>query len=191
MQTDANKVPEGEIIASSGTPPPDSQDNGAPDENEINSLLEQIRERRKELSGDRKTYITIPGYDDIGLVAMYHLLDGKELDIITTRAQRQTRDRVDRGLYMACDVMIAACDGLYLDRGGSEYVPFDPKRRGEAFRYEQALADFCGFEAETARQVVMGLFGNNDAALASHSFKLQRWFQDTMRDADEEFLGEL
>jgi len=189
MQTEHSPVPEEEATA---TPPPDSPDNGVPeDEDQIKSLLEQIRLRRRELSGDRKTYITIPGYDDLGLVAMYHLLDGKELDVITTRAQRQTRDRVERAIYMACDVMISACDGLYLDRGGSEYVPFDPQRRGEPFRYESALADFCGFEAETARQVVMGLFGNNDAALASHSFKLQRWFQDTMRDADEEFLGEL
>src|SRR5580765_2030555 len=155
------------------------------------NLLDRIRAKRLELAERRSTYITVPGYEDIGLVVQYHLLDGKELDRIAEKVKRQMRDRVDRGLNAAADTLIAACDGFFLDKGSSEYAPFDPGNRGAPLRYEKELAEFLGVEeVATARDVVFMIFADNDVALANHAMKLNRWFTNTSRDADEEFLGE-
>lgn len=161
------------------------------DPEDQSNILESIRARRRSLLENRSTYIIVPGYDDIGLVASYHLLDGKELDMIGDKVKRQTRDRVERGLFAAADTMIAACDGLFLDRGQGEYVPFDPGRTGEPLRFGKELSEFIGADgADTARKSLFALFGNNDAAIGTHAMKLNRWFTNTTRDADEEFLGE-
>jgi hypothetical protein len=160
-------------------------------EEETNTILESIRTKRRELFENRSTYISIPGYEEIGLVAQYHLLDGKELDMIGDKVKRQVKNKVDRGILSAVDVFIAACDGLYLSRDGGTYVPFDPGRRGTPLRYEPELGSFIGADgADTARKVVFALFGDNDAAIGNHSMKLNRWFMNTTRDADEELLGE-
>ena len=176
-----------------GTQVPSTAGNGSLPEEDlaINNLLEQVRLRRRELLEARQTYITIPGYDDLGLVAQYHLLDGKQLNMIGEKVNRQTKDRVTRGLYAAADQIIAACDGLYLERDG-EYVPFDPYHTGVAMTFGPELARFLELgDVDNARSVVYELFGNNDSALAMHVYKLSRWFQDTTRDADEEILGEV
>jgi|SRR5882672_5222381 len=159
------------------------------DEEEAKTLFDQLRARRREIQENRQTYVSIPGYEEIGLCAQYHLLDGKIQERIVEKVKRQTKDRVDRGLFVAVDTMIQACDGLFLERDG-QYIPFDPDRRGFAFKYEKALADFLEYEADTARRVVFGLFGNNDSMIAAHVMKLNRWFQNTTRDADEEFAGD-
>jgi hypothetical protein len=165
--------------------------NGADgDAQEMSNVLEQIRQRRRSLFENRQTYLSIPGYEEIGLVAQYHLLDGHELNGIVEKVRRQTKDAVSRGINSSLDILITACDGLFLFREG-EYVPFDPGYTGSPLDYNQGLAEFVGYEANSARQVVQGLFGNNDAALAAHAMKLQRWFQNTTRDADQEFLGEM
>jgi hypothetical protein len=156
------------------------------------ALVDAIRAKRKEISENRETYLSVPGYEEIGLVVRYHLLDAKELNGIGDRVKKQTRDRVDRGMFAAADTLIAACDGLYIDKGNGEFVAFDPDKRGTPLRYERELAEFIGADETVtrARQVVFELFGYNDAALANHCAKLQRWFTNTTRDADEEFLGE-
>lgn len=164
-------------------------ENGAGDDDQAN-ILEQIRQRRRELLQNRQTYIPIPGYDDIGLVAQYHLLDGKEMTRIVDKVQRQTKNKVERGVSISIDTFIAACDGLYLNPEDGVYVPFDPGRTGSPLQYDPSLSDFLGLDAPTARAVVRGLFGENDAAIAMHSMKLNRWFQDTSKSADDEFLGE-
>ena len=155
------------------------------------NLMEQFRERRKALSESRETYISIPGYSEIGLACKYRLLDGKELNEIVKKVRKQYQDEVDRGIFTAIDTMLAASLGLYIQQNG-DFVSLDPEGRGEPYGYEPALATFIGDpEADTGRKVVISLFGGNDAALAMHNFKLNRWFQDTTRDANEELLGEV
>jgi len=153
------------------------------------NLLEQLRQRRKELFENRSAYISITGYEDLGLVCQYKLLDSKEMDRIAEKVRRQVKNKVDRGMFTAVDTFIEACEGLYLEREGA-YVPFDPNRQGFPLKYEPALAEFLGFSADSARKVVFGLFGDNDAAIAGHAMRLQRWFMNTSREADEDLLGE-
>lgn len=161
-------------------------------EDQSRNLMDEIRKARRNLAENRQTYIQLPGYEHVGLVAQYHLLDGKQLDMIAERVKRQTKDRVDRGINAAVDTFIAACDGLFVEKDGG-YAPLDPDNRGMPLRYEPSLAKFCDFykEGMTARQVVFGLFGDNDAAIAGHAMKLNRWFMNTTSEVDDEFLGEI
>ena len=125
-------------------------------------------------------------------MAKYHLLDGKELDMIADKVKRQTRNRVDRGLFAAADTLIECCDGLYIAKDENVFEALDPDKRGTPLAYEPALGAFIGaVGADTARKVVFALFGENDSALAAHTMKLNRWFANTNRDADEDFLGEV
>lgn len=153
------------------------------------NLIDQIRAKRQELLENTTCFISIPGYEEIGLVAQYRMMTAKEIETIASKSKKD-KDKVRRGMNIAIDTLIEACGGLYLIREDGAAIPFDPNKRGMALGYEKELADFLGFEAVAARQVLRGLFGESDTMISGHAVKLQRWFMNTSRDADEELLGD-
>lgn len=161
-----------------------SQDEG-PD-----NLLEQLAAKRREISEIKETFIPIPGYDREPpmLLAKYRLLDGPEIARIGNKIRRETKNNWDRQVHGAIDTFIAACVGIFVDKGDGE-PPVPLTLNGEEITgYTEAFASALQFEAETARGIVLGVFAHNEIAISQHSFLLNRWFSDTSIDVTKEFL---
>ena len=165
-----------------------SEDENRVEEAGAQNLMETLRARREQALEDKEYDLEIPGYNG-DLVARYRHLSGKEADQIGTRVMNQTKQRTERTVHMAMDTMIAACTGMYA-RIGAELVPIDPNGDGIPCGYDEELAQFMGFEATTAREVVRGVFVGNEMAIGAHSMQLQRWMSGDRRTMAEEFLGE-
>jgi hypothetical protein len=159
---------------------------------EASSLLEGLRQRRSELSETKEVLIPLPGYDREPpiLMAKYRLLEGHEIDAIGRKVVRETKDRWDRQIIAAVDTFINACEGMYISMGnGKEPEPLTMNGDPVA-GYNQDLARALKFDADTAREVVMGVFAGNDVAIMQHNVRLSLWMGDTTRRIDEDFLGE-
>lgn len=163
---------------------------------EPESLLEQLAAKRAEISGTREVDLPVPGYDTQPplLLIRYRLLDGNTLTKLGLKVRRQSSDRWTRALNAAIDTFIAACVGIYVDLGDGVLQPLTYKGEhltgfttdlAEALRFANELP-----ENPTMRNVVMGLFANNDVAITQHSFVLNRWFQNTSLDVNQEMLLE-
>lgn len=159
------------------------------------SLLDQLAERRRELSSTRETMIPVPGYDreDTMLLAKYRLLEGTELSRIGDKVRRDTKNKWDRQINAALDIFVAACEGFYIDMGQGEPpqpVTFEGNPiTGFTEELARALQYFDELPTPvTARHVAYGLFAKNDVAINTHSYMLNRWFSDTSLDVSREFM---
>lgn len=142
------------------------------------SPLERARAKRARLAEQTTTDIDVHGYGG-ELVVKYRLLDplveGKE---IGNRVASEWAKHPDEQRYYALvDSMIAACAGVYL-RVDGKLEPIDPEG-SEPILFDGRLAEGLGFEADTARKTVLGVFAGNRAAVVAHAMLLQRWFGDT------------
>ena len=164
------------------------EENGEVEEEVAANLLDQLRAERKESMEDVSTFIQVPGYEQIPMFVQYKMMDGHDIERISRKVARQTRDRWNRALMVAIDVMIAAATGVYVEYGG-EMKPLTYNRQ-PITGYTPELAQCLDFKAETAREVVIGTFQNKDLHITNHSMRLQRWFGDTSANLDEEWLGE-
>jgi hypothetical protein len=163
---------------------------------EPENLLEQLAAKRREISENREIDIPVPGYDSEPplLLIRYRLLDGQTLTLIGSKIRRQTGDRWHRALNAALDTFIASCVGFYVDLGDGVVQPLTYKGEhitgftvdlAEALQFTKDLPD-----NPTNRHVALGLFAGNDVAVTQHSFMLNRWFQNTSIDINEEMLLE-
>lgn len=162
------------------------------------SLWDQLAQAREESAQARETFIAIPGYKGIDLLARYRLLEGHEIEKIARRSmgkkkQRQAGSMWDRNLSAAMDTMAEACTGIYYQREGDEepqalafgdepIFGFGDPGLVTGLRLDPSL--------DTVRKVILAMFGGNDLAISDHAIRLNRWFTDTNIDVDEDFLGE-
>jgi hypothetical protein len=157
------------------------------------SLFEQLREKRAEAAAGTETFIPIPGYDSEApvLLAKYRVLDGKELDTIGRKVQKQTKDRWNRQILAAMDSCIAACEGMYIDMlDGSEPQPLTFNEI-PILGFTGELAQALQYEATNAREVFSGLFLGNEVAMIQHNVRLSLWMGNTSRKVDQDmFMGE-
>lgn len=167
--------------------------NGKPPE----SLLEQLAAKRQEISETKEVSIPVPGYDTEPplLLIRYKLLDGSTLTKMALNLRRQNNtDRWIRALHASIDTFIIACVGFYVDLGdgnpepltyqGEHLTGFNSKL-AEALQFKDELHESAG-----PRDVVMALFGYNDVAITQHAYLLNRWFQNTALDVNQEMLLE-
>lgn len=163
------------------------------------SLFDQLAAKREEITANREVLLPLPGYDRTPpfLYVKYRLLDTREVGQLATKVNTQFRDRFERALFMAVDTLITACVGLYYSENGKEQdaLPLTIGERpvtgftaelASALQFDDKLAD-----ANSPRNVVLGLFGQNDVALQSHVFLLNRWMGDTTLDVTQGLLGNL
>jgi len=153
------------------------------------SLLDNLQRKRADLA-TKETYIHIPGYDKDPpiLLAKYRLVEGKELDMLGDKVTRETKNKWDRQVLAAVDTFITCCEGMYVDHGDGEPKPMTLE--GEhIWGYNEQLATALNFEAKTAREVVFGVFVNNEIAIMQHNMMLSRWMSNTSRQVDDDFLG--
>ena len=162
---------------------------------EPESLLEQLAAKHRQLADTKECYIPVPGYDKEPplLLVCYRLIEGNEVARMGEKIKRETRNQWDRQVKIAVDTFIMTCKGFYVDAGDGDVKPLTFK--GEHIvRFDGDLAEALGFVNElpeefTARSVVFALFNNNDAAIAQHSFYLNRWFSDTSINIQDEIAG--
>jgi hypothetical protein len=160
------------------------------------NLLSQLAEKRRAIAEAREVDIPVPGYDKTPpkLLIRYRLLEGQELTQVADRMRQAFKNRYERQINAAAETMVAAVTGLYVDLDdGSPPSPLMIK--GEAVTgFSAELAEALGFadkidDPARPRDVVFGLFGNNDVMLGQHNFQLNRWMSDTTTDVSQELFG--
>jgi len=152
------------------------------------SLRERLRRQRQESADNKTVDLPLPEYDNPQLVARYRLMETKELGQLGDRIRREYKSTMDRALYGAMDSIITCCIGLYARWPDSEeLIPLGTE--DAPIKFDQALAEYLGFEATTARGVVFETFGQNDFAIISHNVTLTRWMGNRNSDLGEG-LGE-
>lgn len=169
-----------------------------PDEQPEN-LLNQLAAKRQIVAETKETLIPIQGYSETppALMVKYRLLDGPEIARIATNTRQEFKNKWDRNVHAMVDVLIAACVGIYVDNDdGKEPAPLTVSGQPLA-GFSRGLAEGLQFadkidDPDRPRDVVFGLFGNNDIALATHANNLNRWMSDTSVDVTREmFEGNL
>jgi hypothetical protein len=165
-------------------------------EEQSDSLMSQLAAKRKEIAESKETYIPVPGYDRSPplLLIKYRLLEGPELEIIGNNIRREFKKRWDRQMYAAVDTMIMACVGLFLEDADGNKSPLT-MNGVPITSFTRELAEGMQFtgeiqNADRHRDVVFGLFANNDIAIAQHNFLLSRWMSDTSIDVSAEFYDQ-
>jgi hypothetical protein len=165
-------------------------------EEQSGNVLEALSAKRKAIAEAKEVFIPVPGYEHKPpiLQIKYRLLSGKELGMIGDSVSRQFKSRDERGIQAAVQTFIAAVDGIFFDLEdgkGAQPLTFN----GEPIRgFTAELAAALGFteninNPDSPRDVVFGLFGNNEVMIGQHNFKLNRWMGDTSRDVNEDLFG--
>lgn len=157
------------------------------------SMMDQIRAQHKKLADSQDTIISVPGYEEL-LAVKYRVLDvQREINDINRRTSREFSDPIVAALYSTLDAMARACVEIFAVRG-DDNVPLS-----EAFgpdtppiRYDQKLAEFMDFkDVETAREVILRLFAENEPMIMDHGIRLNRWMTNTSRQVNDSFAGNL
>lgn len=152
------------------------------------SLKEGLRRQREENLQNRTLELALPEYTNPELVGMYRVMDPAELAVIGEKLKREFKNRTELVTYGAIDSIIACCSGLYArEAGKKELIPLDAEF---PLRYDGRLAEYLGIEAQTAREVVVGVFGGNMYAIIDHNVKITRWMADRKVDLSDG-LGEM
>lgn len=154
------------------------------------SVIDSLRKQREELAEERTRTIAIPGFDEPSLLVEYKLMDGASLERIQRAVFQGQKDRWQRQLLTAIDVMVEAACGVYYSKNGSEPSPLMDGDGLPISGYTPELGELLGLEDTTPRLVVLGVFASNDLAIARHSIRLQAWMSGETTILDDEFLGE-
>jgi hypothetical protein len=156
------------------------------------SLIEALRHQREELASDRTKMISVPGFDNPGLLIEYNLMDGHELDQIQREVWRQHKDRWQRQILSTVEVMVRAAKAVYYTQNGGEPQPLLDLNEQPIDGFTPALAELLGVTDHNNDQriIVFAVFGNKELFVARHSAALQGWMTGSNSMLDEEFLGE-
>lgn len=154
------------------------------------SVMEALRAQHQESLRDNTTDLDIPTMNGM-LVARYHLMTSKEVEIISAKTMREFRDsRADVALFTNIDGLIKSCEELFYRNPDGETTPlaqfFGPD--APPVTYDERLAEFLELSATGAREVVMNVFANNEMAILDHGRRLQRWMVNARRSATDDML---
>lgn len=150
------------------------------------SILSALREKRSEIREDRRTKLSVPGYDDM-LVAEYKAIPYELLQTIVKRSVKAKSSRADLNAMM--DALIQACVSFHYRNEDGDLIPLnevDPKFGDEPIVYDPRLAEVIGVTGDTARQICQAVF-NNDLALADHNSDLIDWMRGSEDEESESF----
>jgi hypothetical protein len=164
-------------------------DNGSPpDQAAPRSSLEAIRSRRTELARRKTLDLLVPGYEDLGV--RYQPVPDEEFDKLVARIQAAGAG--SSNVDAACDLLSHSCEAiLYRAEGG----PLEPLTddAGVPLGFDTRLAELLGFEAQTARAVIRGVFspdGTAPLAPGLHAMAVVEWMQGNEAAIDRALLGE-
>lgn len=150
------------------------------------SFMDKIRAKRVAQE-DVTLDLPIPGYDN-ELVGRYRVVTLDETEKIGKRV-RSVKDRAERMLLASLDGIALACEGLYWRDNEGELHPMGPNGTSEAWTFSSpGLSAELGFDAENARDTILGIFGRNEFAIVQHNVEIARWMSGGKTQDD--FLGE-
>lgn len=151
------------------------------------SPLGRIRAKREQLAGQSGTLtLEIPGYAG-DLHARYRYIPfsqaKKQGEVMRESTPKKLHD-----LYGCADTLILTCQEILVRGADGELEPVDLEA-DTPIRFEKRLADELGFEAPSARAVVLGVF-NNDYGVIAQAMRVSAWLQDTTKAVDQGYVGE-
>lgn len=156
---------------------------GVPADQEMQSVLGGLRERRVEMQKERRKIMEIPGFDG-DLYVEYRALAWEEVQEISERTRKALIK--DRMLVGSMDTLITACTQVLI-KVNDKLKPLS--ETDEPIRYDEELATALGFTANSAREALQGTF-NNDLAIVSQTVELTQWMEGERKEVDEKLLGE-
>lgn len=156
-------------------------------------LAQRLRARREEIKKADELFLEIQGYDG-ELVARYVKVEWDDVAKIGRKAEKSKNPRAT--LMGQCDLLIATCGGIFFQEGGDsrKRVPLAMVAKDvvedlegfEEIKFDQHLAEYLGFESNSARQTVLGTF-NNDLAIGPHHNEVVEWLQSSNKESDRDF----
>jgi len=156
------------------------------------SLMDQLRARRKEIAETRDTFLVIPGYEETGLVVKHRLMERHEVEAIGKRVFRQTKDRGERNMRILVEQLIDSTSGFFKsgDNGSPPKELLDKNEEFPVVNWSQ-LASQIGWDGEGGEtSALYFMFGNNEFSIGQYGILLNRWMSNTGLDVDLEYLGE-
>lgn len=150
------------------------------------STLDRIRQRREALKASKTLDLVVPGYQ--GDVAVRYRL--VEDDAFEKLAQDATDGK---NIEANLDLLIRACESVLARNPETGSLEAIEDEEGPIVGFDLRLAQDLGFEAETAREVVRGLFspeGAQPMAFFQHAGALTQWLSGNERGVDRALLGE-
>lgn len=157
------------------------------------SIVDRLRKQREAAMENRTVDLDVPGYGG-DLFIRYGQLDTKTLSRMGDNILKTEKDRVQRAILVAMDVLIAACEGVYVRDNGQEVGVHEILGDEAPVRFDMRLAEWLKFvdelpETPTARSIVMKLFIDNELAIGAQSQVLQRWMVSNENKLSEELMA--
>jgi hypothetical protein len=154
------------------------------------TLIDQLRQQRKALSADRHLDLDIPGYGDPSkLVGRYKVVDYEEIKQIGKKLEKSKNP--NKELFSQIDTLVAALDQIMFRKPDGTLVPLceevDEFDNDTPIGFDPNLALLLEIPSESARQTVMGLFGNNALAVISHANDVSEWVQSNRVEDETDF----
>jgi len=158
------------------------------------SLMEQLRARRDEIAETRDTFLTLPGFEDMGFLIKHRLMSRFDIEQIGKRISREVKNRGERNMRILVDQIIESTSGFfYQEADVDEPTPLPPLNGSpfpQVLTWSQ-LAEQIGWDKPGGeRDALYYMFADNEFAIGQYGFKLNRWMGNTGVDVDAEFLGE-
>jgi hypothetical protein len=153
------------------------------------SMLEGLRRAREEIAAEHTVTLPVPGYNG-SMRIRYKYVEWVALMKIAEKVEKSKSPL--RVLNAHCDTLIKACDEILAVESDVEVPMSEVLGLDEPVRFDgagaTALAEAFGFTANSARDVVRGLF-NNDLAVTEQHNEVAEWMKDRNSEVDEDFLG--
>lgn len=168
-------------------------DTSPPAPNGFASIRDRIRAEREAMASDKTLDLLVPGYS--GLVGVrYRALSEREFSECLPKQQGGIKAEISfedtfRANY---SLLITACETIiWREEESDEFQPALDEN-GDPIRFDVRLAEYLGFEAETARETVAGFFapeGTRPLAVAAHANAVTAWLNGNTADIDAVLLG--
>jgi hypothetical protein len=157
------------------------------------SILDRVKQHRKELLDDTTITFLVPGYHG-DLAVRYRAIPSEEVEKVVKNIGQKAKPN----LVVACDFLIRCCEAMLIrreDAGDAATMSerFEQLGGSDPVRLGRRIAEVMGYDANTSQEAVLGLFSpnrNRDLAVGEHALSLINWMQGKEGEIDEGLLGE-
>jgi hypothetical protein len=152
----------------------------------------RARALRAKLAEDKTIELVVPGYAGL-LGVRYRPIPENDWRELASRIERSggTMDAAT-GLEVALDVVIGACECLLWRDDPDQPWGIVEDDAGQPLRFDVRTAEWLGFEASSAREVVRGVFspeGTKPISPAVHGDAVAEWLRGNATAINRTLLG--
>lgn len=160
------------------------------------SSLDRLRKQHAELRKERTLEIRIPGWNGL-LWAVYTPVRAADMRKMAERINRLAGNgTVEDDLAAAADLIITACKEILTVVDGKKIPLAAEANYDEPIRFDDRLAEIAGFTAESARDVLFGVFPQFEdgsvieSTVNAHALEIADWISNVDQEVSDEFVGE-